>query len=118
MKAFLRPIKRRPHVYKGRIIILEDGDYQPARITDDYVEFRSRLTDHCWIIIKKETFDVIYPYSIYHKHKLTDYYHRHWQSYSFEKCLESIKNHDDYVRRVDPMLTALKQGKSRNVKYY
>ena len=48
----------------------------------------------------------------------TDYYPRHWQSYSFEKCLESIKNHDDYVRRVDPMLTALKQGKSRDVKYY
>ena len=102
---------------KKQLSFLDGGNFQLIRITDDYIEFRSRNTRHCWII-KKEKINVKCPYTIYHKHKLTDYYHRHWQSYSFEKCLESIKNHDDYVRRVDPMLTALKQGKSRDVKYY
>lgn len=73
-------------------------NYQFIRITDDYFEFISRSTKHCWII-KKELACSGHklPYTIYHKHKLSDYYHRHWQSYSIENCINSIESHDDYV---------------------
>lgn len=90
---------------KKQLSFLNNSNYQLIRITDDYVEFRSRNTWHCWIIKREpESFRLRYPYIIYHKHKLSDCYHRHWQSYSIEKCAESIKNHDDYVMRVEPML--------------
>lgn len=62
---------------------------------------------HCWII-KKEKINVKYPYTIYHKQKITDYYYRHWQTYSFEKCVESILDHDAYVLRIDKQLVNLK----------
>lgn len=75
-------------------------NYQIVRITDDYIEFTSRSTKHCWII-KKESAHSGHklPYTIYHKHKLSDYYHKHWQSYSFENCINSIESHDNYVLR-------------------
>ena len=75
-------------------------NYQIIRITDDYFEFRSRSTKHYWIIKKELACSGRkLPYTIYHKHKPSDYYHRHWQSYSFEQCINSIESHDDYVLR-------------------
>ena len=77
---------------KKQLSFLEkSNNYQVIRLTDDYIEFRSRNTWHCWII-KKEPDSVRrkYPYTVYHKHKSTDCYHRHWQAYSVEKCVESI----------------------------
>lgn len=74
--------------------------YQIVHITDDYIEFISRTTKHCWIIKKEPAcLGLKYPYTIYHKHKPSDYYHRHWQAYNIESCINSIKNHDDYVLR-------------------
>lgn len=69
---------------KSSTYFLNDGYFKIIRITDDYIELRSRNTWHCWII-KKEIINVKYPYSIYHRHRITDYYHRHWQTYSLEK---------------------------------
>lgn len=96
---------------KKQLSFLEQSDnYQVIRITDDYIEFRSRNTWHCWIIKKEpETFGLRYPYTIYHKHKTTDYYHRHWQSYSVEKCVESIADYDNYVMRVEPLISNMKK---------
>ena len=91
-------------------ILKQNNNYQIIRITDDYVEFCSRNTGHYWII-KKEPFEIQYPYTIYHKHKLTDYYHRHRQNYSFEKCLISILEHDNYVLRVDKLKNNYKEKK-------
>lgn len=84
-------------------LVEENSNYQVIRITKDYIEFRSRNTWHCWII-SLDNVSQRYPYSIYHKHKLTHDYHRHWQSYSFEKCLESIRDHDNYVLQVNPVI--------------
>lgn len=90
---------------KKQLSFLNNSNYQLIRITDDYVEFRSRNTCHCWIIKKEPaSFELRYPYTIYHKHKLTDYYHRHWQSDSVEKCAQSIEEHDNYVMRVGSMI--------------
>ena len=94
-------------IKEKQLSFLETGDFQLVRVTDDYIEFRSRSTRHFWII-KKEKINVKCPYTIYHKHKLTDYYHRHWQTYSFEKCVESILDHDAYVLRIDKQLVNLK----------
>ena len=75
-------------------------NYQILRITDDYFEFTSRSTKHYWIIKKELACSGRkLPYTIYHKHKPSDYYHRHWQSYSFEQCINSIESHDNYVLR-------------------
>lgn len=84
-------------------LIEENSNYQIIRITGNYIEFRSRNTWHCWIIAL-DNVSQMYPYSIYHKHKLSHDYHRHWQSYSFEKCLKSIQDHDDYVLKVNPVI--------------
>lgn len=85
-------------------------NYQIIRITDDYFEFTSRSTKHCWII-KKELACSGHklPYTIYHKHKLSDYYHRHWQSHSIENCINSIECHDDYVLRNEKSLEKCKK---------
>lgn len=96
---------------KKQLSFLEkSNNYQVIRLTDDYIEFRSRNTWHCWII-KKEPDSVRrkYPYTVYHKHKSTDYYHRHWQAYSVEKCVESIADHDNYVMRVEPLISNMKK---------
>ncbi len=35
---------------------------------------------------------------IYHKHsRKTEYYHRHWKTWSVESVVESIKQHAKYV---------------------
>ena len=46
-----------------QLSFLETGDFQLIRITEDYIEFRSRSTWHCWII-KKEKINVKYSYTI------------------------------------------------------
>lgn len=75
-------------------------NYQILRITDDYFEFTSRSTKHYWIIKKEPACSGRkLPYTIYHKHKFSDYYHRHWQSFSIESCINSIIKHDNYVLR-------------------
>ena len=85
-------------------------NYQILRITEDYCEFRSRSTWHCWIIKKEPAcLGLKYPYTIYHKHKPSDYYHRHWQSFSFERCINSIESHDDYVLRTEKLLEKCKK---------
>ena len=84
----------------------QNENYQFIRMTDDYFEFRSRNSG---------SFGLRYPYTIYHKHKPSDYYHRHWQTYSAKKCAESIKDHDDYVMRVKPLF---KNIKHRNISKY
>lgn len=94
----------------------QNENYQFIRMTDDYFEFRSRNSGHCWIIKKEPgSFELRCPYTIYHKHKTSDYYHRHWQTYSVKKCAESIKEHDDYVMRERPLF---KNNKHRNTPKY
>lgn len=38
------------------------------------------------------------PIDLYHKHtKTTQYYHKHWQTFSVKSAVNSIKKHDDFV---------------------
>ena len=86
---------------KKQLSLLDDSIFQTIRITDDFIELRSRSTCHCWIIKKEPpSLNLRYPFTLYHKHKPSDFYHKHGQSYSVEKCIESIHNHDAYVTRI------------------
>lgn len=70
-----------------------------VRTTEDFIEFQSKCTKHCWIIRKN-------PFStgnsrtiiIYHKHSpKIEYYHKHWECFTVRQAIDSIKKHDDYV---------------------
>ncbi len=54
-------------------------------------------TKHCWIICKNQD-SKDRAIMIYHKHsRKTEYYHRHWKTWSVESAVESIKQHAKYV---------------------
>ncbi len=73
--------------------------FSVIRQTENYIEFKSKNTGHCWII-HKHSHDDKYPVWVYHKHHQKDeYYHRHWQGYTVEQCIKSIKGHDSYVQQ-------------------
>ncbi len=73
------------------------GYFEILRRTDDYIEIMSKNTRHCWIIHKHKFNDNMKVY-LYHKHKQKQpYYHRHWQTYSVKRAVESIISHDNYV---------------------
>lgn len=67
------------------------------RETEQYIEFFSNNTKHCWIVLKNPNHTDM-PIMVYHKHsRKVDYYHRHWKTWNVEKAVESIKQHDRYV---------------------
>ena len=71
--------------------------FEMLKNTDDYIELMSRNTKHCWIIHKHKFDDAMKVY-LYHKHKRNQpYYHRHWQTYSVKRAIDSIMSHDEYV---------------------
>ena len=70
--------------------------FKVIRITDTYCEAMSLNTKHCWIIHKgssgKRTI------ILYHKHSQEQpYYHKHWETTSVDKDVDSIRGHDNYV---------------------
>ena len=77
--------------------LIREGDFTIIRETDRYIEVLSNSTKHCWIICKNPN-GTGKPIIIYHKHsRTTEYYHRHWKTWSVVKAVESIKQHDRYV---------------------
>lgn len=61
------------------------------------MELVSSNTRHQWIIYKN-SIDSDKPVTLYHKHTAdTRYYHKHWETWSVAKAVESIKRHDAYV---------------------
>ena len=79
--------------------LLGDGDFTIIREEEKYIEIRSNNTKHQWIIFKK-SFDSNKPVTLYHKHTAdTKYYHKHWETWTVEKAVESIKKHDTYVMK-------------------
>lgn len=78
-------------------ILVNDKYFHIIQQTDNYIEFMSNNTNHCWIIHKSGGYGK-YPYMLYHKHqRKTPYYHKHWLSYSVQDSIKSIKSHDDYI---------------------
>ncbi len=77
--------------------LIHNGYFEIIRETDNYIEFKSKNTKHCWII-QKHLFDDSRKIYIYHKHSIkTPYYHQHWKTYTVNKAVQSIKSHDRYV---------------------
>ena len=79
--------------------LINSNYFRIIRETENYLEFQSKNTKHCWII-QKHSFESSkkHPIFIYHKHspKVT-YYHKHWECYTVFQAIESIKGHDKYV---------------------
>lgn len=76
--------------------ILNDNYFKILRVAEDFIEFQSKNTGHCWIIQEMQMGQ--YSYRLYHKHTLnTKYYHIHWHTYRFRDAVKSIKSHDEYV---------------------
>ncbi len=63
-----------------------------VRSTDNFIEFQSKSTKHCWIICKNSfTTGSGRPIIIYHKHSpKIEYYHKHWECYDDEVNLLSV----------------------------
>lgn len=79
--------------------LINSSYFRIIRETENYLEFQSKNTNHCWII-QKHSFESSkkHPIFIYHKHSpKTPYYHKHWECYTVTQAIESIKSHDKYV---------------------
>lgn len=77
--------------------LVREGRFPIIRETERYIEFLSNSTKHCWIICKNPD-GTDKPVMIYHKHsRETEYYRRHWKTWSVAGAVEAIKQHDRYV---------------------
>lgn len=86
-----------------------DGYFTIIRKEEKYIEIRSNNTRHQWIIFKK-SFDSNKPVTLYHKHTAdTKYYHKHWETWSVARAVESIKSHDTYVMNNGETIRWMKQ---------
>jgi hypothetical protein len=68
------------------------------RAADTLIEIKSKNTGHYWRLHKKKNIPkgkrtVV----IYHKHNITDEYHRHYEAYRIIQAICSIMEHDTYV---------------------
>ena len=75
------------------------GEYfELIKEQDRFIEFKSRNTQHCWILFRKSNNNPERPITIYHKHHQSDaYYHKHYEAYGIGHAIKIIKGHDDYV---------------------
>lgn len=82
-----------------QLMMVQETYFDIIRKTECFIELRSKNTKHHWIIMKERGPNK-YPYMLYHKHtRKTPYYHKHWQIYTFQQSINSIKSHDDYILR-------------------
>lgn len=92
-------------MYKGeRVYIMNKykaisrSYYDIIRVTDNYIEIKSKNTKHMWIISKPMPYIENKPIIIYHKHSQSvPYYHKHGYAYNIYQAVNSIKSHDEYV---------------------
>lgn len=78
--------------------LIYNNYFEIIRETEDYIEFKSKCTKHCWIV-QKTSFTGNKKIYIYHKHSMNiKYYHKHWQTYTVQMAVESIIKHDKYVK--------------------
>ena len=77
---------------------LQSGYFELIREEEKFIEFKSRNTQHCWILFRKTNNNLERPITIYHKHhQLDSYYHKHYEAYGIGHAIKIIKGHDDYV---------------------
>ena len=77
--------------------LIDENYFDIIRETEDYVEIKSKNTDHCWILQKHHT-DKKGKMYIFHKHYFNDkYYHQHNKVVTVRQAINEIKRHDEYV---------------------
>ena len=81
----------------------QNTGYQFLRETSDLLVFRSRKTGDIWAI-KHINVPVYYPYLIFHSWKASDKMHQHYQTYSLEKALVSIADHEQWKNRIEKLM--------------
>ena len=69
--------------------LINSSYFRIIRETENYLEFQSKNTKHCWII-QKHSFESSKKHPIF-------IYHKHWECYTVFQAIESIKGHDKYV---------------------
>ncbi len=82
---------------KKEIAQLTDPYFYVIRITENFYEVQSRNTGHCWLIMKTPQGSPKKPVVLYHKHRISDYYHVQRELYTVSQALSTLKNHDSYV---------------------
>lgn len=77
--------------------LIDDGYFNIIREEEKFIELISNNTKHQWIIFKNSV-ESDKHVALYHKHTAnTKYYHKHWETWSVAKAVESIKSHDKFV---------------------
>lgn len=82
----------------AEIKMIKNGYFELIRETDDFIEFKSKNTKHCWII-QKHRFDDNRKIYIYHKNSFRKpYYHQHYKTYTVKLAVRSVmRNSQDVV---------------------
>ena len=82
---------------KAEEALIDNEYFIKIRETENYIEFKSKNTKHCWIV-QKHFFDDDKRIYIYHKHSQKQpYYHQHYKTHTVSMAIKSIKKHDEYV---------------------
>jgi len=82
---------------------LVNREFNLIRETDEFKEFQSRETMHCWII--KKLHNVSKPIQVYHKHTMTTkYYHKHLSTTNVKNAVFKIVKHDEHVQSIKNMI--------------
>lgn len=77
--------------------LIDKQYFEIIRETENFIEVKSKNTEHCWII-QKHLSECERKVFLYHKHSINDsYYHQHYKAYTVKQVVCSIKGHDEYV---------------------
>ncbi len=80
--------------------LIDENYFDIIMETEDYIEFKSKNTDHCWII-KKIKYTNTKKMCLYHKHSIEErYYHQHYEALTVKQVIDNIKGHDEYVLKI------------------
>ena len=82
---------------KREIRLFQNDNYAIIRMEDNFIEFESKLTKQCWIVLKRVAIDGK-PVRLFHKHaRKENWYHLHWETYNVTLAARSIADHENYI---------------------
>lgn len=82
---------------KREIRLFQNDNYAIIRMEDNFIEFESKKTKQCWIVLKRAAIDGK-PVRLFHKHaRKENWYHPHWETYNVTLAARSIEDHEAYV---------------------
>ncbi len=74
--------------------IIHNAYFSLLEFASDHVELLSNNTKHCWLIVQKQNY-----FLLYHKHHLYEEYHLHASTTSIQDCFLNIVDHDEFQLR-------------------